>query len=318
MKPFLEFNNISHAYSKNRVLHNCSFDIKHGELIGLLGESGSGKTTILRLIAGFEHPQEGSIALSGQTLCDRSNFILPEHRNIGLVFQDYALFPHLTALQNVRLAMAKSQRNAEAWLEVVGLGGLAGRMPDQLSGGQQQRVAIARSLAAAPEVLLLDEPFSNIDESLKFHFRLELRDILRNENMTAVFVTHDTKDALAVADRIVVLKNGEIRQTGTPAEIYDAPNDTYVAGLLGPYNLIEQHENHATIIRAEHCIGQLSNDQYSTQGIVQRAVYQGGHYLVEAKTDQGNRLCRMEHPPGEGEKITIEMPKSHFKTVTVR
>jgi iron(III) transport system ATP-binding protein len=316
MKPFLSISNIRHAYGKTPVLKGCSFEVGEGELVALLGESGSGKTTMLRLIAGFERPSNGSITLHNRTLCDATAFIVPERRNVGMVFQDYALFPHLSVGENIAIGQKKgATTSVEAWLELVGLAGLEDRKTTEISGGQQQRVAIARALAAEPQVLLLDEPFSNIDESLKFAFRGELRDLLIKVGVTAIFVTHDTKDALAISDKIVVMKDGEIRQSGTPQAIYDRPEDTYVAGLLGPFNTVLSYYNCANIIRAEH-IQIDPNGEH--RGTVLRSMYQGGHYLVEVSTEQGIRLMRSDTHPAVQAEIKFTYAEHHVRTVTDR
>lgn len=325
MKPFLEVHQLHHAFGKTKVLNDCSFSIRNGELVGLLGESGSGKTTMLRLIAGFEQPSNGNISLGGQTLCDDKTFVLPEKREVGMVFQDYALFPHMTVGENVKIGQPASSRyTASQWLDIVGLSGLAGRKPDQLSGGQQQRVAIARAMAARPQLLLLDEPFSNIDESLKFGFRRELRTLLVQEGMTAVFVTHDTKDALAVADRIIILKDGDIRQIGTPEEIYLHPADTYVAGLLGPFNRLSRNENKVRIIRAEHCLihgkggSPRASHHQTVKGVVRHTMYQGGHFLIEVETDEINFTARSERLHPVGTDVTLEIIQEHIRNVVDR
>lgn len=324
MKAFLEVHQLNHAYGKTKVLNNCSFTIHDGELVGLLGESGSGKTTMLRLIGGFEQPSSGSIQLGSQTLCDAKTFVLPENRKVGMVFQDYALFPHMSVGDNVKIGQPANPRySAQQWLEIVGLDGLAGRKPDQLSGGQQQRVAIARAMAARPDLLLLDEPFSNIDESLKFGFRRELRTLLVQEGMTAVFVTHDTKDALAVADRIIILKNGEIRQIGTPEEIYLHPADTYVTGLLGPFNRLATEGERVRVIRAEHCRIHAKGEQHNPEntvlhGVVRNTMYQGGHFLVEIVAEGADFIARSERLHPTGADVTLELMSEHIRTVVER
>lgn len=324
MKPFLEVQQLDHAYGKTKVLNNCSFTINAGELVGLLGESGSGKTTMLRLIAGFEQAASGRITLGDQILSDAKTFVLPEKRKVGMVFQDYALFPHMSVGDNVKIGQPNQPRYSPAqWLEIVGLDGLSGRKPDQLSGGQQQRVAIARAMAARPNLLLLDEPFSNIDESLKFAFRRELRTLLVQEEMTAVFVTHDTKDALAVADRIIILKEGEIRQIGTPEEIYLQPADTYVTGLLGPFNRLSVDAGLVKVIRAEDCRihpkgTELTAKQETRLGIVRHTMYQGGHFLVEVETEQQTFIARSEQMHATGADVTLEIMSEHIRTVADR
>jgi ABC-type Fe3+/spermidine/putrescine transport system ATPase subunit len=317
MKPFLSIAHISHSYGKTPVLKDCGFEVGEGELVALLGESGSGKTTMLRLIAGFERPSNGSIILQNRTLCSPTEFIVPERRNVGMVFQDYALFPHLSVGENIAIGQKKNaSTSVEAWLELVGLGGLADRKTTQISGGQQQRVAIARALAAEPQVLLLDEPFSNIDESLKFAFRSELRDLLLKVGVTTIFVTHDTKDALAISDKIVVMKDGEIRQSGTPQAIYDRPHDTYVAGLLGPFNTVLSFYNGANIIRAEHV---LIHPDGEHRGTVLRSIYQGGHYLVEVRTsDQNILMMRSDTHPAVQAEIQFTYAEHNVRTVTNR
>src|SRR5262245_46907808 len=197
-----------------------------GEFFSLLGPSGCGKTTTLRCIAGFETPSAGSISLGGQRLDDRP----PHRRDVGLVFQSYALFPHLTVFDNVafglrlrRVARAEIARRVGEILTLVDLPDLAERYPAQLSGGQQQRVAIARSLVLEPSLLLFDEPLSNLDFKLRIQMRYELRDLQRRLGKTAIYVTHDQTEALALSDRIAVLSQGKIEQIGTPSEIYDRP-----------------------------------------------------------------------------------------------
>ncbi|WP_306643977.1 ABC transporter ATP-binding protein [Sanyastnella coralliicola] len=295
---YLHIDHIDHAYGRHQVLFDCSFQMEEGQILSLLGESGSGKTTMLRLIAGFERPKKGAIHIAGDALADDSTFILPEHRDIGLVFQDYALFPHLTVEKNLKLAQKKGDStDIRAWLKAVGLEGMESRKPDQLSGGQQQRVAIARALAARPKLLLLDEPFSNIDESLKFSFRTELKEILKKQSISAIFVTHDTKDALAIADKVVILKDGEIRQSASPEDIYRTPSDRYVAGLLGPYNVVQEHNDACTIIRAEHV---RVDDQGAHQGEVKQCLFQGEQYLLIASSNnQEWVVCsNTAHAPG--------------------
>ncbi|MFT4777811.1 MAG: iron(III) transport system ATP-binding protein [Flavobacteriales bacterium] len=310
---FISVNNICHSYGKNKVLHGCSFAINKGQIVALLGESGSGKTTILRTLAGFERPDSGSISMNNSLLYDQQTMVLPEDRNIGLVFQDYALFPHLNIRKNIELGKsAGAKRTTSQWLNVVGLDGLDERRPDQLSGGQQQRVAIVRALAAEPELILLDEPFSNIDESLKFGFRHELRKLLKEEGVSAVFVTHDTKDALAIADQIVILKDGEIRQIGTPETIYESPADLYVTGLLGPYNVVAKNGNECSIIRAEQCSIEASSQQ---KGFVQSSMYQGNTFLIHIKIS--DQIWIVEHPFALtlGEEVGIHFETKNLKTV---
>ncbi len=209
-------------------------------MVTLLGPSGCGKTTALRVIAGFESGS-GSIEIHGRTVLDATTFVPPEKRNVGMVFQDYALFPHMTVGSNVGYGLPRGDRTRRVGevLELVGLIGLENRMPNELSGGQQQRVALARALAPEPEVILLDEPFSNLDASLRDRVRRELRSILTEARTTAVFVTHDQEEALATSDIVAVMKDGRILQADTPAELYSNPTDPWVAEFLGDADVIE-------------------------------------------------------------------------------
>lgn len=203
---------LSFAYSSKQkpVIDRFSFHMEKGEIVGILGPSGSGKSTLLRLVAGLESPSGGSIAISGRTVVDDTSFIPPESRGVGMVFQDYALFPHLTVAGNIEFGLhrlSKKERTVRfaEMLELVQLSGFEKRYPHELSGGQQQRVALARALAPRPSILLMDEPFSNLDADLKVSIRGELRDILRKAEMTCLFVSHDHQDVDAICDRTVVM-----------------------------------------------------------------------------------------------------------------
>ena len=220
-----------------------SLVIDRGEIVALLGPSGCGKTTTLRLIAGFERPDAGHVSIAGTVVAGPGRWVAPERRNVGMVFQDYALFPHLTVAANVGFGLRSGSRREQAarvaeTLALVGLEGFAGRYPHQLSGGQQQRVALARALAPRPNVVLLDEPFSNLDGELRAQVRRDVRDILRGAGATALLVTHDRDEAFAVADRIALMHSGRIVQVGTPADLYRAPATPAVASFLGAADLL--------------------------------------------------------------------------------
>ena len=206
----VEVNSITFQYDRKHkpVINDLSFSIDQGEIVGILGASGSGKSTLLRILAGLEHPTEGKVVLSGKTVVDDQVCVSPEQRGVGMVFQDYALFPHLTVAQNVsfglyRLPRKERAKRTEEMLELVHLSEFANRYPHELSGGQQQRVAIARALAPCPAVLLMDEPFSNLDADLKCSIRCEIQEILREAKMTCLFVTHDHQDVEAICDRSI-------------------------------------------------------------------------------------------------------------------
>src|SRR5690606_9271519 len=206
-----------------------------GHILTLLGPSGSGKTTALRLIAGFDRPDRGWIEVDGRMVVGDGTFVPPERRRLGMVFQDYALFPHLTVARNVAYGVRKQDRRrrvAEA-LELVGLTAKADNLPNELSGGEQQRVALARALAPEPRVILLDEPFSNLDAALRTRVRDEVAGILRRAGTTAVFVTHDQEEALSMSDFVAVMREGRVVQAARPADLYQNPVDEWVAGFLG-------------------------------------------------------------------------------------
>ena len=234
----LAFKNVSHRYASEEVLRDVSLGAAPGEVTCLLGASGSGKTTLLRLAAGLERLQAGEIRLDGEVLCAAGRHPPPEQRPVGLVFQEHVLFPHKTVLDNVAFGlrdMAPRERRtaARASLDAVGLSAFADRYPDTLSGGQQQRVALARSLAPSPRVMLLDEPFANVDASLRRTLREDARHVLRQSGTIAVIVTHDPEEALELADRIAVMDGGRIAQVGPPEDIWRHPADRAVAALFG-------------------------------------------------------------------------------------
>ncbi|WP_224023047.1 ABC transporter ATP-binding protein, partial [Burkholderia vietnamiensis] len=236
------------SYGANPILNGVSFELKAGEVVCLLGASGSGKTTLLRAVAGLEQPSGGRIQLDGRVFFDGAQRIdLPvEQRSLGLVFQSYALWPHRTVADNVgyglklrRVAAAEQKRRVQAALDQLGLGHLAERFPHQLSGGQQQRVAIARALVYNPPVILLDEPLSNLDAKLREEARAWLRELIVSLGLSALCVTHDQTEAMAMSDRILLLRNGRIEQEGTPAELYGAPRSLYTAEFMGSNNRID-------------------------------------------------------------------------------
>lgn len=233
----------------------ASFAVEEGSLLALVGESGSGKTTLLRLLAGLEGPDEGEILLDGEIISSKRGVVPPERRGIGLVFQQHALFPHLSVERNVGFGLRHLAARERALaiggaLELVGMGPLAQRFPHELSGGERQRVALARALAPNPRLILLDEPFSSLDARLRQSVRDETRAILAERGATAVFVTHDTCDALSVGDRVVVLRQGEVQQVGTPEEVYHTPSNAYVASFMGACNFIPEH---ATLRGCQAC-----------------------------------------------------------------
>ncbi|QFT78614.1 ABC transporter ATP-binding protein [Erythrobacter sp. THAF29] len=237
----LEFRHIAHAYGPVRALEDISFTARTGEITCLLGSSGCGKSTLLNLAAGLLPVQQGSILIDGKVLADPSNNPPPEKRPVGLVFQDGALFPHMTIANNVRFGTAEDAGSVviDRWLERVGLQGLGERYPHELSGGQQQRAALARAMAPHPQVLLMDEPFASVDIVLRRRLRRDCRMLLRDQGATALVVTHDPHEALDIADRIAVMEAGQIVQFGTPAELRDHPATASVGATFGGAQVVE-------------------------------------------------------------------------------
>ncbi|MDE0315065.1 MAG: ABC transporter ATP-binding protein [Candidatus Poribacteria bacterium] len=244
MTPLLTVKSITKQFAATPIVQDVSFEVYPGEIFALLGASGCGKTTTLRLIAGFEKADAGVIAIGERVLEDKKVHIPPESREIGFVFQDYALFPDKNVLENAAFGlsrkMPKKERHANALqtLEKVGIADLHARMPHHLSGGEQQRVALARSLATQPKLLLLDEPFSSLDTGLRQATREEVRGLLKTYGISVVLVTHDQEEALSFAERVAVMNNGIIEQIGTPEDVYRQPKTVYVANFLGKTNII--------------------------------------------------------------------------------
>ena len=237
--PLLAVEGLHKSFGATKVLDDFNLALHAGEMLSLLGPSGCGKTTMLRLIAGLERADQGMISLDGSTVDGDGAWVRPEGRHVGMVFQDWALFPHRDVAGNVGYGVPRRQRAVEVakTLELVNLPGMQSRTPDTLSGGQQQRVALARALAPKPTVLLLDEPFSNLDAALRRDVRTEVRELLRDAEMTAVFVTHDREEALVLGDRVAVMDAGRIVQTGTPADVYQHPATPWAAAFVGAVSL---------------------------------------------------------------------------------
>jgi len=249
MSTLLDLDHVSLAYDTpegiRQVVENLSLGLEKGHIGCLLGASGCGKTTILRAIAGFEPLRAGSIRLGGEILSSKETQIEPERRRVGMMFQDYALFPHITVEKNVAFGLRrldKKQRIArvEQLLELVGLAGSARSYPHELSGGQQQRVALARALAPGPELLLLDEPFSNLDVDMRERLAFEVRDILRQTGHTALLVTHNQAEAFAIADRIGIMHEGALLQWDTPRALHERPANEFVGGFIRREALMAQ------------------------------------------------------------------------------
>ena len=234
--PTLSVSGLGKSFGMMPVVRDLTFEALPGEFVALLGPSGCGKTTTLRIIAGLERQDAGSVAIAGGTVADDVTFVPPERRRIGMVFQDYALFPHMSVAKNIAYGLKRGKGSTERVDEVlrlVGLHDLKDRAPAELSGGQQQRVALARALAPEPDLVMLDEPFSNLDQKLRVSVRREVKQILAEAGTTAILVTHDQEEALSLTDRIVVMNHGRAEQVGPPEELYHRPATRFVAGFIG-------------------------------------------------------------------------------------
>jgi iron(III) transport system ATP-binding protein len=317
--PAVRLEHIRKTFGSLVALDDVSLRLEQGTMLALLGPSGCGKTTCLRLIAGFEQPDAGTVEVSGRRVASRSSMVPPERRRVGLVFQDLALFPHLSARENVAYGIRRDPDHhvrTDELLELVGLTADAGRMPHELSGGMQQRVALARALAPRPEVLLLDEPFSSLDQAMRTQLRAEVRQILREARQSAIFVTHDQGEALTVADQVAVMRRGRVLQVAPPEIIYVEPADPYVATFIGVSNLVpaeidagvaetrfgpvrligparQRPQGHALcLLRPEHfSIGEMPDGPASRDAweVIDRR-FSGSEILLELRSADGQQL----------------------------
>lgn len=240
----LKLHNLSLRLNKNPVLRDVSFEIARGELVCLLGPSGCGKTTTLRLIAGFEKPDSGTIEIGNKVVSSPHQVLTPQERNLGFLFQDYALFPHLTVAENIAYGLSaenkhRAKERTRELLTQIHLLDHTDKYPHELSGGEQQRVALARARAPEPSLMLLDEPFSGLDTSLRANLRRETCDVLKEHGVTAMMVTHDPEEAMLMADRIILMRNGQVIQSGTPEELYTNPIDAFTAEFFCELNRLE-------------------------------------------------------------------------------
>ncbi|MEJ1120187.1 MULTISPECIES: ATP-binding cassette domain-containing protein [Phyllobacterium] len=311
------FSNVKKQFGTFTAIHDLSLDIEPGTLVTLLGPSGCGKTTTLRMLAGLEHPTAGRILIGGKDVT-----MLPANeRDVSMVFQSYALFPHMSVLENVayglessKMKKAEARERAEEGLNQVGLAGYGQRLPAELSGGQQQRVAVARALVLEPQVLLLDEPLSNLDARLRRRVRTEIRELQQRLGFTAVYVTHDQEEALAVSDRIIVMQNGVVAQQGSPRELYEAPVSSFIADFIGEANVVPcevlRTENGQAIVQVgklEHSVPARSHsvpgpaklavrpnaitlsaaENAAFPGRIKFMAYLGDHVEYEVETESG-------------------------------
>ena len=291
---------LSHSYDKTKVLKDINLTIHEGEFFTLLGPSGCGKTTILRILAGFIEPTEGSIWIGDKDITR----IAPEKRNMGVVFQNYALFPNLTVRENIAYGLKVRKASKEVikekcdfYMELASLTEYADRRIHELSGGQQQRVAIARALVMEPQMLLLDEPMSNLDVALRVKMREEIRSIQQKIGITTLFITHDQQEALAISDKIAVMKDGEVLQVGTPTQVYNHPNQEFVANFVGVSNRIGGH-----FVRPENL--KLSRENNGGIVVQVKNVRFGGmyyEYAVETEDEEEYRVVEINLGNGSQE-----------------
>ncbi len=338
----LQLNNVRQAYGEQAVIHDLTLSLQKGQIGCLLGPSGCGKTTALRCIAGFESVLSGEIFLNAVCVSSADVFVPPERRRIGMVFQDYALFPHLDVAANIgfglhRLTKTERARRVDELLHVVHLTVASKKYPHELSGGQQQRVALARALAPKPELLLLDEPFSNLDISLRERLSIEVREIIKNQGITAILVTHDQAEAFAIADEIGVMHHGEMQQLDTAFNLYHRPANRFVANFIGqgvflPGKVINaqqieielgilesetphQHENGCIVdvlLRPDDIV----HDDYSSlQATIVCKAFRGAEILYTLRLAGGARVLTLvpsHHNHAIGEKIGIKPEVDHI------
>jgi len=350
---FLELNALSKRYAGAAVVKDLSLSVEKGQLVCLLGPSGCGKTTTLRLIAGFIEPDAGEIRVGGRRISAPGQSDPPERRNMSMIFQSYALWPHMTVFDNVAyglklrgLAKSEAQQRAETILAATKLLQLAQRYPGELSGGQQQRVSLARALVVEPETLLLDEPLSNLDANLREEMRFEIRRLHDKYRYTTVYVTHDQAEAMTAADLIVVMNQGVIEQAGSPEEIYQRPRTEFVARFIGGTNVLrgrwdgadavacgnglvlrcgsgEFETGEGTAVSVRHHDIRISRGRPETetnivQGTVARQIYLGSHrdYLVSLPDGESVRAVApagLSIPPGDS--VWLHLPPEHCRAL---
>ena len=343
----VRFDGVVKKYGDVTALKGLDLHIAPGNLVTLLGPSGCGKTTTLRLIAGLEMATQGAIHIGGEDV----THLTATYRKVSMVFQSYALFPHMTVRENVAYGLTvksipkpEAADKAEQGLELVGLAGYGDRLPSELSGGQQQRVAVARAIVLEPEVLLLDEPLSNLDAKLRRHVREEIRQIQQRLGLTAVYVTHDQEEAMAVSDDIIVMNNAEIAQKGSPSDLYDAPNSAFIADFIGDANLadcgiksvsngmatvvLDDQEfilrdgglpkGHAKMVLRPHNLRLAAPDQSGIKGEVSYAAYLGKEIQYTVDSTIGALFIiggATDRPFRQGDSVAIQFDVEHARLV---
>ena len=338
----LSLDNITVGYEATPVVHNVSLQIEKGQIGCLLGPSGCGKSTLLRAIAGFEPLLDGNINMEGQLLSKQDFTLAPEKRNIGLVFQDLALFPHLTIAENIEFGIKQWEKTdkksrVKQLLKLIGLSNMENRYPHSLSGGQQQRVALARTIAPKPKLILMDEPFSGLDASMREELLPEVREILLQENMSAILVTHDQLEAFAMADIVAVMNNGSIMQCDSPFNIYHEPKNRFIGNFIGkgdylpgkiidkqsvqsPLGVLHTEKEHKFSVDQEVEIlvrpdDVLHDDDSTSQAEIVSKQFRGSHFLYRVKLDSGFLLycfASSHHNHDIGESIGINVDLDHL------
>ena len=323
MPSAIRLSQIYKSFGEVNAVDGVDLEIAHGEFFAMLGPSGSGKTTVLRMIAGFEMPDSGSIEIDGTEV----SHVPPFNRDVNTVFQDYALFPHMTVLENIEYGLkvkkiAKDLRKESALkaLERVKLSGYENRKPSQLSGGQRQRVALARALVNEPKVLLLDEPLGALDLKLRHEMQIELKEIQRSVGITFIFVTHDQEEALTMADRIAVFKEGKIVQVGNAKEIYESPDNTFVASFVGISNLVHKNGNTFSIRPEKIKFG--TQFDIKSNGNVTAVTFLGALTRFDIKLENGDLVTVLSENDGltvhpeQGSKVQISWDSKYETQVS--
>lgn len=342
--PVLSLENVTKNFGVQTAVSELSLTVYENELLTLLGPSGCGKTTTLRLMAGLERPSDGKVRLGDSVVAGGTTFQEPEERGVGIVFQDFALFPHLTVEENVAFGLTempkqKKTKRVTELLELVGLANYENRKPERLSGGERQRVALARSLAPEPDILLLDEPFSNLDVRLRMEMREEVRRILKDAGVTAVSVTHDQEEALSLSDRVAVMQNGHVEQVGRPETVFEHPESRFVASFLGKASFLSGQINDGTVntsigtysteilkglteeydgasvdvlVRPDDLRAQLASNEGN--GHIVHRQYNGPSFVYRVELENGD-VVHCEHNHAEeitlGESVRVELDADH-------
>lgn len=338
----LKVDNITAGYGEETVINDLSFHVNQGEIVSLLGPSGCGKTTALRAVGGFEEIRSGEIQINKRPVSAKGLHTPPEKRAIGMVFQDYALFPHMDVSDNIAFGLKdlnrqEKQKQVDHLLEATGLSDFAKRYPHELSGGQQQRVALARALAPHPSLLLMDEPFSNLDIELRERLNLEVRDILKREGITGILVTHDQDEAFAISDKVGVMYGGKILQWDTPYNLYHEPGNRFVADFIGQGRFLKGIVSSPETFETE--LGELTANRSCTQSIgreidilirpddlipdengpisatVQEKAFKGAQILYTLRLGSGTDMLSLfpsHHDHAIGEQVKIRLDAEHL------